>query len=74
MAYKINKQSETAKTGAIGNSIKSVAWLVLATQQAFAGYVLLSNFDNYFVIVTSVASLLIAGAIVVMHFVRAHKN
>lgn len=57
-----------------GGALKSVAWLVLAAQQGFVGYVLLSNFSNYFVIAAGIASLLIAGVIVVAHFIGAHKG
>lgn len=61
------------KTKIKGNLIKSFAWLLFATQQAFIGYVLLTNFDNYFVIVSALVSLGIAGVIVAVHFFKAHK-
>jgi len=55
------------------NALKSVAWLVFAAQQAFIGYVLLTNFNNYVVVATALLSLGIAGVIVIAHFFKAHK-
>ncbi len=55
------------------NGLKSLAWLVFAAQQAFIGYVLLSNFDNYAVIACALASLGMAGVVVIAHFFKAHK-
>jgi hypothetical protein len=62
-----NKKSNKKNAG------KSVVWLVFAAQQAFSGYVLLSNFDSYAVIACALVSLGIAGVIVVAHFINAHK-
>lgn len=66
-----NKQPKTESNRS--GAIKSLAWLLLAGQQAFAGYVLLVNFSNYFVIATAGISLGLAGVIVVAHFIKAHK-
>lgn len=71
---KMNKDNKkTSNKSGKGGMLKSAGWLVLATQQGFVGYVLLTNFSNYFVVAAAIASLLIAGVIVVAHFVGAHK-
>lgn len=69
MAHDKTKKSKGKKL----NMLKSIVWLAFAVQQAFIGYLVLSNFDNYFAIVTALISLGIAGAIVLAHFVRAYK-
>lgn len=66
-----NKQKTTNSNRS--GAVKGVAWLVLAAQQAFAGYALLANFTNYLVIATAIVCLLIAGGIVVAHFFKAYK-
>lgn len=53
--------------------VKGIAWLVLTIQQAFVGCVLLSHFDNFLVVVAALASLLLAGAIVLTHFIKASR-
>lgn len=55
------------------NMLKSIIWLSFAVQQAFEAYVLLRNFDNYFVAAAALISLGIAGVVVVSHFISAHK-
>lgn len=65
---------KTSNKSSKGGALKSVAWLAFAVQQGFVGYVLLTNFSNYFVVAAAVASLLIAGVIVVAHFISAHKG
>ena len=55
------------------NGLKSLAWLTFAAQQAFIGYVLLSNFNNYVVVACALASLGMAGLVVIAHFFKAHK-
>lgn len=65
---------KTSNKSSKGGALKSVAWLAFAVQQGFIGYVLLTNFSNYFVVAAAVASLLIAGVIVVAHFIGAHKG
>lgn len=52
----------------------SIAWLGFAVQQGFVGYILLTNFSNYFVIASACISLGIAGTVVATHFVKAHKS
>jgi hypothetical protein len=64
----------TSKKTSKGGALKSIAWLAFAAQQGFVGYVLLANFGNYFVVAAAIASLLIAGVIVVAHFINAHKG
>lgn len=66
--------TDNKKTSNKSSGLKSAGWLVLAVQQGFVGYVLLSNFSNYFVVAGAIASLLIAGVIVVAHFIGAHKR
>lgn len=66
-------KTNKTKKGNATRTLKSIVWLAFAVQQAFIGYVLLTNFDNYFVIVSALVSLGIAGVIVAVHFVKAHK-
>lgn len=51
----------------------SIAWFALAIQQAFSGYVLLTNFDNYLVLGAAGVSLLLATTVVAVHFFKAHE-
>lgn len=67
-----NKQPNKKDSKGV-STVKSVAWLLLAVQQGFVGYVLLANFSNYFVVAAALLSLGIAGVVVVAHFVKAHK-
>lgn len=61
------------KRGNATKKIISLAWLVFAVQQTFNGYVLLTNFDNYFVVASALVSLGFAGVIVTAHFFIAHN-
>lgn len=55
------------------NAALSAAWLVEAAFRVFAGWVLLSNFDNVATTAAAFYALGTAGIIVVTHFVQAHK-
>jgi len=57
----------------ISHALKSVAWLVFAAQQAYAGYLVLAHFHGYIAVATGLVSLGIAIAVVIAHFVRAHR-
>lgn len=65
--------SDKTKKSNKANGLKSLAWLAFAAQQAFIGYVLLSNFDNYAVVACALLSLGLAGVVVIAHFFNAHK-
>lgn len=68
--------NKTKKANA-GNKLKvltGMIWLAFAAQQTFSGFVLLSNFDNYAVVVTALTSLALAGVVVVWHFARAYAR
>lgn len=67
-----DKQKTIKKTSKFG-SMLSIAWLVFAAQQGFVGYVLLTNFSNYFVVAAGLLSLGIAGIVIVVHFAQAHR-
>lgn len=70
---KNNTGAAPAKSGKT-ETIKSLAWLVEATFRGFVGWLLLTNFHNYVVVVAAVYALVTAGIIVVSHFVKAHKG
>lgn len=53
--------------------LKSGAWLLEAAFRGFVGWVLLTNFHNYATTAAAVYALATATAIVVTHFVKAHK-
>lgn len=53
--------------------VKSVAWLLEASFRGFVGWVLLRNFDHVVTTAAAIYALGTAGAIVVTHFVKAHK-
>jgi hypothetical protein len=55
--------------------IKSLAWLIEATFNAYVGYMLLAHFrHNYVADVAGIYALASAGLIVVVHFIKAHNN
>lgn len=51
----------------------SVAWLVEASFRIFTGWILLAKFNGFVTTAVALYALGTAGAIVVSHFVRAHK-
>lgn len=71
MAKKEN--TEVKKERKLNPKLIATAWLIFAVHQAFIGYVLLSNFANYFVVVAAVLSLALAGIVVLTHFYKQAK-
>lgn len=56
------------------NYLKSVGYLVEAAFRAFVGYMLLRDGTrNYFILAAGLYALATAAAIVIVHFVKAHK-
>lgn len=54
--------------------LKSITWLLEATFRIFVGWLLLSNFDNIFVVIAALYALGSAGVIVIAHFVKAYTK
>lgn len=71
MAKKEQTQLKTERK--LNPRIKATAYLVFAVHQAFIGYVLLTNFANYFVVASAVLSLALAGIVVLTHFYKSTK-
>ena len=71
MAKKEN--TEVKKERKLNPKLIATAWLIFAVHQAFIGYVLLSNFANYFVVAAAVLSLALAGIVVLTHFYKQAK-
>lgn len=69
---KTNK-TETTKKAGVANAIKSVAWLTEAAFRFFAGWALLTNFDNLATTIAAFYALGTATIIVVAHFIRANR-
>lgn len=61
------------KLNKMQNVIKAGLWLIHATASALAGYILVTNYNNYFVIATGLYLLATAGLVVVVHFLKASK-
>lgn len=55
------------------NMVKSAAWLVEAAFRAFAGWVLLTNFEHFATTAAAFYALGTAALIVVIHFFKANK-
>jgi hypothetical protein len=73
MAKKEQKTQEVKKERKLNPRIVATAWLIFAVHQAFVGYVLLTNFANYFVVASAVLSLALAGIVILTHFYKSTK-
>lgn len=75
MANKENTESKSKakKQRKLNPQIVAAAWLVFAVHQGFIGWVLLTNFSNYFVVAAAVLSLAMAGLTVLVHFFKGNK-
>lgn len=68
------EQTQEVKTERkLNPRIKATAYLIFAVHQAFVGYVLLTNFANYFVVASAVLSLALAGIVVLTQFYKTTK-
>lgn len=70
---KEQKAPKEKKERKLNPRIVATAWLIFAVHQAFVGYVLLTNFANYFVVASAVLSLALAGIVVLTHFYKSTK-
>lgn len=69
-----NKVVGKKKKHAALEVLESIMWFAFAGHQGFMGWVLLTNFDDYFVLGSGLLAVLLALVVVGVHFIAAHRD